>query len=254
VSYEERPKQKMGFRDFKISPPKADGPTTLVALPFVSKQGFMGATTMALILGILGGGFRNCKFLFLGDHSQVSARNAAVDDALKEGLDYLFFIDSDMDFPVDTLKRLMAVDADIACTDMWSRNIPSFRTVMRMAPKDDTGMARAVPYEGHGVEEIDICGMACTLIKTSLLRNLKEKIGPEQCFTAGRHGEDASFCFIAKEIGGATIKCDFGITSGHWGVARMAGQDWSRDAKNQPMAVANVEMMQRMGAVNLPKE
>ena len=220
---------------------------TLVALPFVSKQGFTGATTMSLILGIIAGGFRYSKFLFLGDHSLAQARNRACEDSLKENMEYVFFIDSDMDFPVNTLARLKLVNADVACTDMWSRNLPSFRTVMRLSEPDEKGMRRSVPYAGAGIEDIDICGMACTLVRTSLLRRMK----PPWFVVAG-HGEDASFCFVAKEKYGATIKCDFGITAGHWGVACMRGQDWTRDASNQAMRVDDPEMMERMGVTNLP--
>jgi len=228
---------------------------TLVALPYVSKLGFTGATMQSVVLGILGGGFKLCRFLFLGDHSQIAARNAACEDAIKHECEWLFFIDSDADFPVETLNRLKAVDADIACTDMWARNIPSFRTVMRLSEPDENGGRMCVPVPGTptGVEDIDVCGMHCTLIKVSLLKKMQEANPEYPWFSGGTHGEDAAFCFRALELG-ASIKCDFGLMAGHWGVARMAGQDWSRDAANQPMKVANIEMMKRMGAKNLKEE
>lgn len=219
---------------------------TLVALPYVSKQGFTGPTTQSLILSILGGGMRMTKFLFLGDFGLVQARNAACQDALDSGAEWLFFVDSDADFPVETLGRLKACDSDVACVDMWSRNIPSFRTVMRLAEQDEGGRRRAIPYRGSGIDEVDLCGMHCTLIRTSLLRKMKRP-----WFWSAEHGEDATFCFGAREVGGI-IKCDYGITAGHWGVARIAGQEWTRDAKNQPMAIANLEMMRRMDVKGLP--
>ena len=234
--------------DRPSEPSKPPSGSTLIALPFVSKSGFTGATTMSLVLGILAGGLKNCKFLFLGDHSQIGARNAAAADAIKEGLDYLFFVDSDMDFPTDTLDRLKACDADIACTDMWSRNIPSFRTVMRMSGRDKHGLKMAVPYAGKGVEAVDLCGMACTLIRTDLLKRMREKLDGDIWFQSASHGEDASFCFMAREMCDATIKCDFDVVAGHWGVLRLVGQDFTRDAKHQPMQVANPEMLLRMGA------
>lgn len=225
---------------------------TLVALPYVSKSGFFGATVQSLVTGILGGGFKMCKFLFLGDHTQVHARNMACKDAVEIGADWVFFVDSDMDFPNDTLTRLKALDADIACTDMWSRGWPSFRTVMRLSEKDEHGMSKAVPVPGEpaGVEDIDVCGMACTLLKTSFLKRMKERYTDQPWFWSGDHGEDAQFCFKAKEMG-ATAKCDFGIVAGHWGTCRMAGQEYTRDAKNQPMAVSDPEMLRRMGVRNL---
>ena len=153
------------------------------------------------------------------------------------------------------MERLKSLDVDIACTDMWSRGWPSFRTVMVLGEPDETGMKASVPLpdDATGVQDIDVCGMACTLIRVSLLKKYREDFPDQPWFWAGRHGEDAQFCFNAKAIG-ATMKCDLGIVSGHWGTTRMAGQDYTRDAKNQPMCVSNVEMMKRMGAKNLPNE
>lgn len=228
---------------------------TLVALPYVSKSGFFGATVQSIVTGIFDGGFRMCKFLFLGDHTQVAARNMACKDAVEIGAEWLFFIDSDMDFPPETLARLKAMDADIACTDMWSRGWPSFRTVLRMGPptSDGTSYWFAVPDHVKGVQDVGVCGMACTLIKVSLLRKMQEKYKDQPWFWSGQNGEDAQFCFKAQEMG-ATIRCDFDIVAGHWGTTRMAGQGYTRDAKNQPMKVDNLEMMRRMGAQNLPEE
>jgi len=76
-------------------------------------------------------------------------------------------------------------------------------------------------------------------------------LGADIWFQSASHGEDASFCFLAKEMCNALIMCDFGITAGHWGVLRLVGQDFTRDASNQPMAVANPEMLLRTGATNI---
>jgi len=193
------------------------------------------------------------KFLWLGDHSQVGARNLACEAALEENFEWLFFVDSDMDWPNDTLQRLKACDADIACTDMWSRNWPSFRTVMVLGEKDENGKCLPVPVSDEiaaekKVVDVDLCGMACTLIRTSLLKKM-----PKPWFWTAEHGEDATFCFNAKEMG-ATIKCDFGAVAGHWGTCRMVGQDFTRDARNQPQKLANEEMMRRMGVRGLEQE
>lgn len=233
--------------------PKVPPGVTLVALPYVSKSGFFGATVQSIVTGIFAGGFRMTKFLFIGDHTQVYARNMACEEAVKCGAEWLLFIDSDMDFPTDVLDRLKRCDADIACTDMWARGWPSFRTVMRRkGPDPKTGLHYCVPVDvADGVESVDLCGMACTLIRTSLLVKMKEKFAGQPWFWSGDHGEDATFCFKALEMG-ATIRCDFGIVAGHWGTTRMVGQDYTRDARNQPMAVTNEPMMARMGVFNLP--
>ena len=235
---------------------------TLVSLPYVSKIGFNHAFVQSLVAAIMMKGLSPARIMWQGDHMIADARNAACEQAIQLGADYLWFIDSDMDFPPDTLPRLKACDADVACTDMWSRGWPSFRTVMRSHKPDGPGLIQSIPVKDEelppvgerGVEDIDICGMACTLIKVDFLKRFKEHYTDQPWFWTARHGEDATFCFNAKGIG-AVIKCDFGIVAGHWGVCRNVGQDYTRDAKNQPMAAFSDEpMMRRMGVHNLPKQ
>jgi hypothetical protein len=232
------------------NPPTLPPGATLVALPHVSKLGFQGATVSSLIFALINGGMSRCLFAFYGDYSTVMARNAAAQEALAKGAEWLWFIDSDMDFPIQTLQRLKDCDADIACTDMWSRNVPSFRTVLKYGPKDSKGKLQLFPHEGKGVEDVDCCGMACTLIRVSLIKEFaKKKLLP---FQMAIHGEDAAFCMVAKQKFKASIKCDFGITAGHWGTSRMAGQDWTRDAKMGFGAIPDPDFMVRMGAKNVP--
>lgn len=236
---------------------------TLVALPYQSKSGFVAGFVQSLAAAIMTrGGISPGRIMWLGDHSISDARNAACESAIHEGAEYLWFIDSDMDFPADALPRLKACNADIACADMWSRGIPSFRTVMRTYPGAEQGRLQSVPVpdeqlpaKGYrGVEDIDVCGMACTLIRVDFLKRFKEHYGETPWFWVARHGEDAMFCFNAKEIG-ATIRCDFGVETGHWGVMAMRGQDFTRDARNQPMSTFTHEpMMRQMGVLNLPTQ
>lgn len=227
--------------------------STLVALPYVSKVGFTGPTTGSLLFNAIYGGFPRCGFQFYGDNSVVGARNAAAQDAIRHGFEWVFFVDSDMDFPVGTLKLLQGLNADIACVDMWARNWPSFRTVLHYG-KDDKGKKQLVPFEGRGeelgVQDIDCCGMACTLVRTELFKKFaKKKWMP---FTMGVHGEDAAFCILARQKFKATMKCDFRVVAGHWGVTRNTGQDYTRDARNQPGALADPAYLARMGARNIP--
>lgn len=227
---------------------------TLVALPFVSKGGFDGATVSSLIYSLIYGGMQKCLFCFYGDYPVSHARNAAAQDAMARGADWVFFIDSDMDFPTNTLSRLKALDADIACADMWSRNWPSFRTVLEYNPAVRWPKKREfVPVENGGpvtgARDVDCCGMACTLIKTNLFRKFaKAKIMP---YVMAAHGEDSAFCIVAKKRFKAKIRCDFDVKAGHWGRARMLGQDFTRDARNQMGIIADPEMIKRMGARNV---
>jgi hypothetical protein len=239
---------------------KSEG-RTLVALPYVSKIGFNHAFVQSLVASLLKGHLSPARIMWLGDHMIADARNSACETAIAEDAEYLFFVDSDMDFPPDTLPRLKAACADVACADMWSRGWPSFRTVMRNTGTTPEGLIQSVPVkdeelpfrDARGVELIDVCGMACTLIRVDFLKRFKEHFKDQPWFWTARHGEDATFCFNAKSIG-AVIKCDFSIVAGHWGVCRNVGQDFTRDARNQPMAVSEEPMMRRMGVHHLPHQ
>lgn len=234
---------------------------TLVALPYQSKVGFVAGFVQSLANALMRRGMSPAKLMWIGDNSISHARNAACQAAIDEGAEYVWFIDSDMDFPPDTLPRLKACNSDIACTDMWSRGWPSFRTVMRTHPGAELGLLQSVPIKNEelppegqrGIEEIDICGMACTLIRVDFLKRFREKYGEQPWFWVGRHGEDSAFCFQAKDMG-ATIRCDFGVVAGHWGVCRNVGQDFTRDARNQPMSVCEEPMIRRMGVTGLPTQ
>jgi hypothetical protein len=99
-------------------------------------------------------------------------------------------------------------------------------------PVWEGGKARYLPIGDEiankgSIENIEYCGMGCTLIKTSILAKLKEADPNQPWFWAADHGEDATFCFKVLEAGG-TVKCDFGLKSGHWGNIRMMGQDYTR--------------------------
>ena len=114
----------------------------MVALLSTSKQGFASGCTSSLVYAMAGNHFPTCGFHFLTDYHVVGGRNAAAQMAIQAGYEWLLFIDSDMDFPVNTLALLKACDSDIACADMWSRNIPSFRTVMIYGEPQKRGLKK----------------------------------------------------------------------------------------------------------------
>ena len=214
---------------------------TLVSMLYVSKYGICGQTVNSLLGSVLSGSFKDCEYLFVIDHTHVSGRNRAAKAAMDQGFDYLLFLDSDMDWPPETLPRLIDCKADVACIDMWSRGIPSFRLVSK---KNDKGLVAPVEDDiagKGGVSDIDTCGMGCTLIRTDLLRRMAEKIEAPLWFQASSHSEDVSFCYLAKQLCNASIKCDFGLLAGHYTTIRASGQDFMRDYKNRWGDVADKE-------------
>ena len=169
------------------------------------------------------------------DYHIVGARNACVKVALEDGVDHLLFIDSDMDIPHDAYPRLLECDADIACGLMWTKHIPSFPTVFRDGR----------PFTGSGIEDIDECGMACTLIRTSLLKSM-----PLPWFYMdGSGGEDHIFCRSARKAG-ASIRCNFDVKTGHLGFIYYTGQDFTRNPEHQRAErIGNREALEKYGVL-----
>lgn len=169
------------------------------------------------------------------DYHLVGARNACVKVVLEEELDHILFIDSDMDIPHDTYPRLLECDSDIACGVMWTKHIPSFPTVFRGGK----------PYLGSGIEEIDECGMACTLIRTSYLKSMKTP----WFYMDGSGGEDHIFCKRAKESG-ASIRCNYSVNTGHLGFVYFSGQEFTREPSNQRAdRIGNKEVLEKYGVL-----
>jgi glycosyltransferase involved in cell wall biosynthesis len=159
--------------------------------------------------------------LFPMDRPQASARSDALRLARDIEAEALLFIDSDMEFQPDLYRRLLAVDADIACGLFWTKRIPSFPTVMRkIKMADDSDSLTHIIPDGK-VHEIDACGMAATLIRKNVIQS--DRFEYPAFKHLGSIGEDYFFCLHARDAG-FTIKCDTSIKVAHRGDVAFNGQ------------------------------
>ena len=95
----------------------------------------------------------------------AEGRNGGVQMARDAGCDYVFFLDSDMTFPVDTLLRLLVRELDIVCAT-YSRRTPPLTPLGDILPKQP---ADAPP----GLVEMLRVPTGCLLIKMSVFDRLK---------------------------------------------------------------------------------
>lgn len=149
------------------------------------------------------------------------ARNQIAKKFLEEKeSDYLLFLDSDMTFPQNLIKRLLAIDGDISSALAFKKWVPHLPTIY--VQRNDEKFHSLVDYEPNKIIEVDACGMACCLIKRKVFEVIEqpffkfEEIINRDTKTIEILGEDLSFCKKVRKTG-FKIKVDTGLIAGHIG-------------------------------------
>lgn len=135
-------------------------------------------------------------FLLIQSCDISSNRMWLAKQAVEKGATHLLFIDSDMLFPPDTLKRLLAHDKDIIGVEYNKRQFP-LQTVTAYFP--DEAKSETEPFK------VGIAGTGVMLIKTDVFKNPNMD---KNWFSFGRNaegknviGEDGWFCNTARDAG-----------------------------------------------------
>ena len=144
----------------------------------------------------------------------ADGRNELVDIMLKEGFDYIFFVDSDIVLPKNALTDLYGMQWYIS-TGTYPRkeldtinNSDPFTTLYWHSEKNKTAYSPYfMPFSAlkpGRIIQVDCCGLGCTLIRRDLFENLKRPyffMAKEECTnneggTANPYclGEDMYFC------------------------------------------------------------
>jgi hypothetical protein len=135
-------------------------------------------------------------FLMIQSCDLSSSRMWLVKEAKKRGATHLLFVDSDMVFPEDTLRRLLAANKDIIGVEYHKRKFP-LQTVSAYMP--DVEKSETEPFK------VGIAGTGVMLIKLDIFDNPKMD---KNWFSFGRNaegenviGEDGWFCNTARAAG-----------------------------------------------------
>ena len=140
------------------------------------------------------------------------ARNNGVAMALEAGVDAMLFLDSDMIFPRDALRRLLAHDLDVVGAT-YAKRVPPYSTLGAAVP-DQPADARP------GLIEMSRIPTGCLLIRMSVFSRLAKpyfRFGIDEA-SGDILGEDYMFCDRVREAG-LHVWCD-GVLSrelGHIG-------------------------------------
>jgi len=140
--------------------------------------------------------FRHCE-----EHCRKMVRGRFLSDDYT----HLFFVDSDVICPSDSLKKLLARDKDIVCGRFWYRDAPKGRTLwfwkkqpMKISHRTGVWMLDFIPNEmiKDSLMEIDASGFGAILIKRKPLQKIKFRKSQND-----HYGVDIHFCFDVKRIG-----------------------------------------------------
>jgi len=150
----------------------------------------------------------------------VNARNEIVQEALSSNVDYLFFMDSDMQFPQGALQRLLDHQKDIV-GGLYCKKYEPFHCVVGRL---QSGKIFSVTEFPDGLDEVSTLGTGCILIDTDVFKKMKYPWFEYQ--VARDMGldydddhfmtEDTVFCIKAGRMD-YKIYCDFSIKCGHIG-------------------------------------
>jgi len=147
-------------------------------------------------------------------------RNLICKDAIKRGDDYVFFVDSDVQFPPDTLTRLLKLDKDVVGA-LYFRTFHPYEPNITEKVQVDGKTKLQVPltWDRERPFKCWSIGTGTMLIKTSVLKALQEKLNSEW-FKFDRidgipAGEDVFFCNEAGKAG-FEVWCDPRIKTYHW--------------------------------------
>lgn len=163
------------------------------------------------------------------------ARNTLAKQAVIEGFDRVLWLDSDMDFSPDLLKRLSA-DMD------EGREMVSGLYFKRKAPvkpviykelgfwrdkEKDEVTPIAIPYEDYPKDEIFTiagCGFGGCLVSVDLIKRVGDKFGLPFSPLMG-FGEDLSFCSRVSQLG-VEMFCDSRVKMGHVGLGTITEETY----------------------------
>lgn len=155
------------------------------------------------------------------------ARNNLFLKADKGGYDWIFFVDSDMVLPPDTLTKLIETAEqghDFVTALTFSRRMPTKPTICKelhwkvdeATRVIDHGCEYYEDYPRDTVFPIAAAGCACLLMKTELCDRVIERFGVPPFDALPCVGEDYSFCWRLSQIG-VEMVCNSRVKVGHVG-------------------------------------
>ena len=197
----------------------------LVAVPCMDQVPAQFAQSLATLRKV-----GACVIAFQCGSLIYTSRNNLAAEAVKHGMDYVFWLDSDMLFPPDTLEKLLddikKQEGDVIMTGMYCRRVAPFHPTVfeTLEIVDDVSTWTDYKEIPDGLFEVQGCGFGCVLAPTSVFVDVQAKFG-HMFSPIGDVGEDLSFCWRARQCGWKIV-CDPSIELGHVGHHIITREFW----------------------------
>lgn len=187
---------------------------TLIAVPCMDSVPAQFAQSLALIQKV-----DECAIAFQMGSLIYNSRNNLATMAIQKEVDYVLWLDSDMIFPPDVLKKMLEDrDKGDIITGIYYRRVSPFKPVLFSKLSIDDKGCYWEGYDDYPTDrlfDIEGCGFGCVLTPTNVFLNVIAKF--DNMFAPiGGVGEDLSFCWRARECGYKII-ADPRIQCGHVG-------------------------------------
>jgi GT2 family glycosyltransferase len=132
-------------------------------------------------------------------------RNKLAEEALKEGADYILWIDADMRFPKNTIETLIKHDKPIVGVNATTRTAPVRPTAKNLHIDFENKLNHWIPVvskDKTGLEKITAIGCGVMMVKREVFENTpKPWFWFEQIPGDKLLGEDVYFCVKAQDAG-----------------------------------------------------
>jgi len=186
--------------------------------------GYIPVETMTSILKMqnFNNQFANLKisFHFIANALIYDARESAVQYALENKINWILFIDSDMEVPEDIIAKLIKHQKAIVAALAFKR-VPDYDPCIYINTSDENEFPKYVPideWEENTLLSVDAVGHGCVLINMEIFNFIE----PPYYFPilsedhTNSLGEDLAFCYKLKKAN-IPIFVDTSIQCGHIG-------------------------------------
>lgn len=141
------------------------------------------------------------------------SRNSIIQHVLEINSDYVFFIDSDMVFPPDSLIRLLKHNVDICHALSFRRTLPYYPCLFKWDTENKCYITVDYFESKDDLISVDAAGSACTLINTSVYKKMRR---PYYYYHEHTFSSDLTFSMNVKKLG-YDIFVDRTLKIGHIG-------------------------------------